>query len=75
MKRVGKNTDIRQKGSRLGFLTGILLAIFGGKSEKAADASVENLRRSEFKTSTQALGIRFTGKIRGVFRHRWLRRG
>ena len=75
MRQIGKNTDIGQKGSLLGFLTGFLLAIFGGKSKKAGDIAVENLKRSEFKTSTQAFGMRFTDKIRGVFRRRWLRRG
>jgi hypothetical protein len=28
----------------------------------------------EFKTSTQHLGVRFTEKIRQVFRFRWIRR-
>lgn len=70
----GKNTDTRQKDSHLGFLTGFLLGIFGGKGKKAKAAAVDNIKQSEFKTSTQAFGMRFTGRIRGIFRHRWLRK-
>ena len=33
-----------------------------------------DLAKAEFKTSTQRLGVRFTDRIRDVFRFRWLRR-
>jgi hypothetical protein len=32
------------------------------------------LQRAEFKTSTQRLGLRFTERIREIFRHRWIKK-
>lgn len=58
-------------GLVLGFLAGVLLSIFG---KSPAKSTVDDLQRAEFKTSTQRLGIRFTERIRDVFRFRWLRR-
>jgi hypothetical protein len=52
-------------------LAGGVLSMFGKPPAKpAADA----LRQMEFKTSTQHLGVRFTEKIRQVFRFRWLKK-
>lgn len=55
----------------VGFVGGILTSIFGKRRRKP---TVEDLKRAEFKTSTQRLGVRFTEKIREVFRFRWLRK-
>ena len=57
-------------GSFLGFLAAGILSLFGKSLPKP---TAEDLKRTEFKTSTQRLGIRFTEKIRDVFRFRWLR--
>lgn len=57
--------------SFLGLLAGILLAIFGKSRNKP---TITDLKQAEFKTSTQRLGIRFTERIRDVFRFRWLKR-
>ena len=57
--------------SALGFFAGGLLSIFGKSPPKPTTA---DLQRAEFKTSTQRLGIRFTERIRDVFRFRWLRK-
>jgi len=57
--------------SFLGFLAAGALSLFG-KSPAKPDA--EDLKRMEFKTSTQRLGIRFTDKIRNVFRFKWLKK-
>jgi hypothetical protein len=54
-----------------GLLAGGLLSIFG-KSPAAPTAN--DLKRTDFKTSTQRLGIRFTERIRQVFRFRWIRK-
>lgn len=63
---------IRSKlNSFIGFLAGGLLSIFGGNRGKA---TTDDFVRIEFKTSTQQLGVRFTERIRGVFRFRWLKR-
>jgi len=58
-------------GSFLGWLGGLFISLFGKSPSKPA---AEDLKRAEFKTSTQRLGIRFTEKIRDVFRFRWLRK-
>jgi len=57
--------------SFLGWLAGVIMS-FVGKSVHRPTG--EDLKRAEFKTSTQRLGIRFTEKIRDVFRFRWLRK-
>ena len=58
-------------GLFLGLLAGGLLSIFG---KSPAGPTVDDLKRTEFKTSTQRLGIRFTERIRNVFRLKWLRK-
>jgi hypothetical protein len=64
--------SVRSKiNSFLGLLAGGLLSIFGRPLTKP---TASDFRRMEFKTSTQQLGVRFTEKIRQVFRFRWLRK-
>ena len=64
--------SIRTKiNSFLGLLAGGLLSIFGKSPPRP---TVGDLKRAEFKTSMQRLGIRFTERIREVFRFRWLRK-
>ena len=50
---------------------GVLSSIFG-KSQPGPTAA--DLQRAEFKTSTQRLGLRFTERIREIFRHRWIKK-
>ena len=33
-----------------------------------------DLRRHDYRTSTQRMGVRFTERLRDVFRFRWIRR-
>ncbi|RKY25761.1 MAG: hypothetical protein DRP62_00430 [Planctomycetota bacterium] len=56
--------------SFLGLVAGILSAF--GKSSAKPNAG--DLKRADFKTSTQQIGVRFTEKIRSVFRFRWLKK-
>ncbi|UCF42625.1 MAG: hypothetical protein JSV99_08485 [Planctomycetota bacterium] len=64
--------SVRTKiNSFLGLLASGLLSVFGKSPAKATAA---DLRRMEFKTSTQRLGIRFNERIRRIFRFRWLKR-
>jgi hypothetical protein len=56
--------------SFLGFIAGGLLSLFGKSLPKTG---TEDLKRADFKTSTQHLGVRFSEKIRDVFRFRWLK--
>jgi hypothetical protein len=62
---------IRSKiNSLLGLLAGGILSLFG-KSPKTP--GTDDLRRADFKTSTQRLGVRFSEKVRDVFRFKWLK--
>ena len=56
--------------SFLGLLAGWLLSLFDKSPPKQV---VDDLKRADFKTSTQHLGVRFSKKIRDVFRFRWLK--
>jgi hypothetical protein len=56
--------------SFLGLLAGWFLSLFGKPPGKPL---ADDLKRADFKTSTQHLGIRFGEKIRDVFRFRWLK--
>jgi hypothetical protein len=61
----------RKTNTVLGFLAGILATVFGTKTAKP---SMEDLKRAEFGTSTQKIGVRFTERIRDVFRFKWLKK-
>ena len=65
--------NLMSMNKRKPFLNAIacaLLAIFARKTHKH---TTKDLEKAEFKTSTQSLGIRFTEKIRDVFRFKWIR--
>jgi hypothetical protein len=57
--------------SFLGFLAATLLSIFG---KSPAKPMADDLKRADFKSSTQNLGVRFSDKIRNVFRFRWIKK-
>lgn len=59
------------KKTFFGSIAGTILSLFGKSPTKP---TVEDLEQAEFKTSTQRLGVRFTNKIRGVFRFKWLKK-
>ncbi len=64
--------SVRTKiNSFLGLLAGGILSMFGKLRSKLTP---DDLKKVEFKTSTQRLGVRFTERIRRVFRARWLRK-
>jgi hypothetical protein len=56
--------------SWFGYLAGEILSLFGKSAPKPG---LGDLKRADFATSTQRLGIRFNEKIRDVFRLRWLK--
>jgi hypothetical protein len=60
---------LTDKKNLLGSIAGRILLLFGRK-QKAAD---KDALQSEFRTSTQKMGVSFTEKIRNVFRHRWVK--
>ena len=52
------------------------LAFWAGRFISQGDTKITSgdLFRSDFSSSTQRLGLRFTDRIRQTFRFRWLRR-
>jgi len=66
----GKMSPTMNKKSLLGSIAGRILMLFGKKPKPTA----EDFQKLDFKTSTQKIGIRFTEKIRNVFRFRWIRK-
>jgi len=56
--------------SFLGFVAGAILSLFGKSSR---GSTTNDLKRADFPTSTQRLGIRFTERMRDVFRRKWLK--
>ena len=65
------NMRLRSKTSAFlsAFAAG-LLSLFGKSPPKP---TADDLRRVDFSTSTQRLGVRFSEKIRDVFRFKWLK--
>jgi hypothetical protein len=64
--------SVRDKiNSFLGLLAAGLLSLL---VKSPAKPTTDDLKQTEFKTSTQRLGIRFTKRIRQVFRFRWIRK-
>ena len=57
-------------GSLLGLMAGAASALFG----KSIKANTDDIRKADLGTSTQRMGVRFTEKIRNVFRNRWLKK-
>jgi hypothetical protein len=57
--------------SFFGMLAGALMSMF---AKGPASPGVRDLQAADFKTSTQRLGVRFTDKIRNIFRFRWIKR-
>jgi len=54
----------------LGSLAGRILALFGKKPKP----ETKDVKKIDFETSTQKMGVRFTEKIRNVFRFRWIKK-
>jgi len=61
----------RKRAVWLGFAGSVLARVFRGRS---APVTPRDLKKHDYPTSTQRLGIRFTARIRDTFRFRWLRR-
>ncbi len=58
------------KSKILGSIGGRILLLFGRKPKTSDEEAIQ----SDFKTSTQRMGVSFNEKIRNVFRHRWIKR-
>lgn len=60
--------DSKQK--RLGLGAGLLMGLWGRKQQRLSSAE---LYEQDFHPNTQRMGLRFTERMRNVFRNRWLR--
>ena len=61
----------KHKKTFLASIAATILSLFAKSPPKPGP---EDLKRADFKTSTQHMGIRFTDKIRNVFRFKWLKK-
>ncbi|MHC5138364.1 MAG: hypothetical protein ACYSOF_00485 [Planctomycetota bacterium] len=59
-----------EKSRRLGLGAGLLMSVFG---RKPRPHSAAELYEQDFHPNTQKMGLRFTERLRKVFRLRWLR--
>ncbi len=57
-------------GRRL-FLFGLITSVY---SLFRPRDPVSDMKKIEFSASSQRIGVRFTDKIRDMFRHRWIKR-
>jgi hypothetical protein len=53
---------------------GMLAGLCSALTIRRIKPAKNDLHRTEFTTSTQKIGIRFTEKIRNTFRHKWLKK-
>lgn len=58
-----------RKSHRLGFGAGLLLSVFG---KKTRSHSAAELYKKDFHPNTQKMGLRFTERLRKVWRPKWL---
>jgi len=59
----------RLSGSWLGSIAGALVGLFGRVKKPA----IQDMAKMDFPASTQRMGVRFSGRIRAVFRRIWLK--
>ena len=62
---------LKRKRTLTALAAGAILSVCGRSDAAPLSKRMEEM---EFATSTQRMGVRFTEKIREVFRHRWIRR-
>jgi len=60
----------RAKALWLGLAAGLIARLF---RTRLPEVTGEDLQRNDYSTSTQRMGVRFTERIRNVFRLRWIR--
>lgn len=60
-----------QRGWWLGYLAAMVSRL---SRRRRLPVRLADLKRHDFTLSTQRLGLRFTERIRAIFRYRWLRK-
>ena len=61
----------RSTSAWLGFAGGLLARWFGGRMPRVR---TEDLRRCDYRASTQRIGVHFSERIRDAFRSRWIKK-
>jgi len=69
--REGSRVRRSKRALRLGFAGGVLSHLLARRLPRV---TTDDLRRHDYPTSTQRMGVRFTERIRDTFRFRWLKR-
>ena len=57
-------------GSWLGSLAGGIMSLFG----RIKKPTIQDIAKKDFPASTQRIGVRFSERIRAVFRRIWLKK-
>jgi hypothetical protein len=63
-----RKNEIKQH--RLGWGAGLIVGLFGRKPRSLSDTE---LYKNDFHPNTRNMGLRFSDRLRKVFRLRWLR--
>jgi len=63
-----------RKGRKTGSLLGFVAAGLSAFGKSLPKPGTSDLKKADFCASTQRMGIRFTERIRSVFRFRWLKK-
>jgi hypothetical protein len=62
---------MKKNNNLLAFFWGLISSAFLlFKPKKTSD----DMKKMEFSASAQKIGVRFTDKIRNIFRHRWVKK-
>jgi hypothetical protein len=64
-------TERRKINAFFGFMAGLISTVFANKPEKP---TAKDLKNADFSAGTQRLGVRFTDRIRDVFRFKWIKK-
>ncbi len=65
-------SGMKQRSRFLGAIGGFVWR--WSRSGKDSHATKQELQKADFTTSTQRMGVRFTGRIRDVFRKNWIKK-
>jgi hypothetical protein len=70
MRRI-ENLKFKIENCGISFLLRLITSIYSLFRPKATP---DDMRKMEFSSSSQRLGVSFTEKIRNIFRYRWIKR-
>ncbi|MBN2512075.1 MAG: hypothetical protein JXB18_03960 [Sedimentisphaerales bacterium] len=65
-----RKSEQSPKARRLGWLAGL----FSGWSARKIEPTQQDVANLDFPSSSQKMGVRFSEKVREVFRFRWIRK-